>query len=46
MTLSGGLDSSSLVKTAVELGKGSQIKTFSLKLQSTKNDESAIIKKL
>ena len=45
MTLSGGLDSSSLVKTAVELGKGSQIKTFSLKLQSTKNDESAIIKK-
>ena len=45
MTLSGGLDSSSLVKTAIDVGKSKQIKTFSLKLQSTKDDESSQIKK-
>ena len=45
MTLSGGLDSSSLVKTAIDLGKRKKIKTFSLKLRSTENDESEIIQK-
>ena len=45
MTLSGGLDSLSLVKTAIDVGKSKQIKTFSLKLQSTKDDESSQIKK-
>lgn len=45
MTLSGGLDSSSLVKTAIKLGKIEKIKTFSLRLQSTKKDESKLVKK-
>ena len=45
MTLSSGLDSSSLVQTAINLKKNKKIKTFSLKLQSNMNDESKLIKK-
>ena len=45
MTLSGGLDSSSLVRTAIKLGKIKKIKTFSLRLQSTTEDESNLVKK-